>query len=181
MPEVPRTKHIGDKGANVNVESAKMYHDMRFATRNPGTEHSSFGDLFYLMQEVRWLDTRLLRSSRDADRAIHVLHSQAYERLIQDVVSGAVRVAGPSFLTPALQNRPEGAALLIAYERRVRASLMQHPRRVRHAQLRSSRWGLVCVCVCRSGNAWLRELACRQDRLVPRTRVPPSSPSKACP
>ena len=158
-----------------------MYHDMRFATRRPGTEHSSFGDLFYLMQEVRWLDTRLLRSSRDADRAIHVLHSQAYERLIQDVVSGAVRVAGPSFLTPALQNRPEGAALLIAYERRVRASLMQHPRRVRHAQLRSSRWGLVCVCVCRSGNAWLRELACRQDRLVPRTRVPPSSPSKACP
>ena len=54
VPEVSRTKHIGDTGANVNAQSAKQFHDMAWARRRPKPRGQlTFGDLFYLMQQVR--------------------------------------------------------------------------------------------------------------------------------
>ena len=96
VPEVPRTKHIGDKGANVNPQSAQMYHRMAWAQGAVlEGEAGAFGDLFYLMQET-------------------------YEPLMTQTVQSATRVSGPSFLEEHLK-QAEGSdkTYLLTYERPV--------------------------------------------------------------
>lgn len=53
VPEVSRTKHIGDQGANVNAQSASLYHRMAWATAALKTDGKpAFGELWYLVQSV---------------------------------------------------------------------------------------------------------------------------------
>lgn len=53
VPEVSRTKHIGDQGANVNAKSASLYHRMAWATAPLKTDGKpAFGELWYLVQSV---------------------------------------------------------------------------------------------------------------------------------